>query len=91
MTAAGTAHPTACKSSLLREPPMQFAALLAAAGPLIIAEFGAWARQHPAASDDEAKAELERLVSSDQSAAAEYELLKMDIEAAKRRLAGGGE
>ncbi len=57
--------------------------LIAALTPTLLTLFQAWATGNPAASDDEAKAELQRLVTSDDDAAAAYADLKAEIEKAK--------
>ncbi len=57
--------------------------LIAALTPSLLELFQTWAAGNPAASDDEAKAELERLIASDDDAVSAYVDLKAEIAKAK--------
>ncbi len=61
-------------------------ALLAAATPLILGLIHDWTQKNPAASDDQVKAELQRLVDTDARASQAYAILQADFADAQAKL-----
>lgn len=60
--------------------------LLAAATPLVLGLFHDWAQKNPAASDEQAKVELQRMINSDARASQAYAILTADFaDAAKKQ------